>query len=156
VKPSSLGRSIAFLWVLGFLLLATASIGAGRALVHRPRPEVQVWIEPTPVPVDVTLLSSLLDFNERAGGLAGYPALAEPSLRRDVAGQAAAKIGELALETGESDDPYAARQTAILEEMGNGLRAYAQGEGAARLGAASAENAALREELARLLANGPQ
>lgn len=146
-----MSRSVAILWILAFLVLAAVVAGTGRALSRPIRPAIEVRIDLTPTPVDVNLVSTLLDINERAAGLAGYPALVEASRRRDVAGQAATRIGELALGVEESDDPYAARQTEILEDLQSSLETYAWGEGTARLGAASAANAELRGEMADLL-----
>jgi hypothetical protein len=108
------------------------------------------------VPADAALLSSLLDASERAAGMAGYLALVEANQRRDVAERVAIGIETLALETGAIEDLYATRQAAILEELAQGLRAYAQGAGTGQLEAAAVENANLRQELAHLLASASQ
>lgn len=150
-RTNAMGRSIAILWILVFLVLTAAVVGTGRALSRPVRPAVVVRLDLTPTPMDVALVATLLDINERAAGLAGYPALVEASRRRDVAGQAATRIGKLALGIEASDDPYAARQTEILKDLQTSLQVYARGEGTARLGAASAANAELRGEMVGLL-----
>jgi hypothetical protein len=146
-----MNRSTVILWFLAFLALAAVAVGMGRALSHPIRPPAEVRIDPAPAPVDVNLVSTLLDINERAAGLAGYPALVEANRRRDTAGQAATRIGELALEIEEIADPYAVRQTEILKDLQSSLETYAWGKGTARLGVASAANAELRGEMAGLL-----
>jgi hypothetical protein len=139
------GATISFL-----LIAAAAAIGLGHDLSRRDRPLLEAKIELAPTPVNVGALAALLRTNAQAAGLAGYPAMVEPSKRRATAAQAAVKVEALIADVQEVDSPYAARQAQILQELRAGLQAYAQGAGTARLGAASAANAQLREELSSL------
>jgi hypothetical protein len=137
--------------IASLLIAAVAAAGLGQGLSQRDRPVFEAKIGLAPTPVNGEALAALLRFNEQAGGLAAYPAMVEAGKRRATAAQAAVKVEELVAGMQEVDSPYAARQAQILEDLRAGLQAYAQGEGTARLGVASAANAQLREELSDLV-----
>jgi hypothetical protein len=134
------------------LVAAAAAVGLGQGLSRRDRPLLEAKIGPAPTPVNGEALAALLRVNEQAAGLAGYPAMVEASKRRATAAQAVVKVEAIIAAVREVDSPYAARQAQILQELRDGLQAYAQGAGTGRLAAASAANAQLRKELSSLVA----
>jgi hypothetical protein len=134
------------------LVAAAAAVGLGHGLSRRDRPPLEAKINPAPTPVNREALAALLQLNAQVAGLAGYPAMVEPSERRATAAQAAVRVDALIAAVQKIDSPYAARQAQILEELQDGLQAYAQSAGTARLAAASAANAQLRDELSSLVA----
>jgi hypothetical protein len=150
-------RQQASILVGSIILLGVVSAALGSMLSsQRPPAVVKVPIEPTPAPIDVATLPELLAINERAAGLAGYPAMVEVDKRRKTAKRAANEIGSLIERVEEIAGPYADRQATHLKGLQGGLEAYARDLGTARLRAAAVGNAELREELSSLLEDAGQ
>ena len=139
------------------ILLGAVSTALGSMLNSQRLPAVvEVPIGPTPAPIDVATLPELLAINERAAGLAGYPAMVEVDKRRRTAERAANEMGSLIERVEEIAGPYADRQATHLKGLQGGLEAYAKDLGTASLRAAAAANAELREELSNLLEEAGQ
>jgi len=145
-------RQQASILVGSIILLGVVSAALGSMLSSQRSPAVvKVPIGPTPAPIDVATLPELLAINERAAGLAGYPAMVEVDKRWKTAERAANEIGSLIERVEEIAGPYADRQATHLKDLQGGLEAYAKDLETARLKAAAADNAELREEICRLI-----
>jgi hypothetical protein len=145
-------RAVFAVWMLVLATLSGLVIGLVRLTNPAGHQVVEVPVAPASDTADPDALVALLAINEQAAGYAGYPAIVKAKDRRSVAAQAAVKVGELLTQASKIDDPYAVRQASALSGLRRGLEMHVAGEGMATLGAASAFNAELHEQMARELA----